>query len=259
MRRSYKANSQKSGNNSRLYFFLTFFSFPTTSETNKINVTGKVSPHYNKLRSGKAPPPKYREGIVMAFTRKLLESIGLSETQVSAVMDEHVAVTDALKADRDKYKAEADRLPGVQKELDTIKGGEDWKAKYENEHNAFESYKADQTARETAAKVRAAYRKVLIGENISEEWADKIVKLEDFNGMKLDADGNLADLDAIKERVKKEYGGYVMTTTTKGARVETPPTTSGKTMTKEEIMAIKDTSARQKAIAENLNLFGKGV
>ena len=194
----------------------------------------------------------------MAFTRKFLESAGLTDAQVSAVMEEHVSVTDALKKDRDGYKEQAEKVPELQKQIDGLKGGEDWKKKYEEAQKAFEDFKKDQTAKETATKIRAEYRKLLIDEKISEEWADKIVKLEDFSGMKLDAEGKLSGIDDLKAKIQKEYGDYMTTTTVKGAKVETPP--SGKnTMTREEIMAIKDTSARQKAIAENLNLFGKGV
>ena len=41
-----------------------------------------------------------------------------------------------------------------------------------------------------------------------------------------------------------------------GAKVEKPPPTGKATMTKEQIDALKDTAERQKAIAENHELFG---
>jgi len=194
----------------------------------------------------------------MAFTRNFLKSTGLTDEQVSAVMEEHVAVTDALKKDRDEFKEKAAQIPELQKQIDGMKDGEDWKSKYDDVKKAFEDFKKDQTAKETAAKIKSQYRKLLIDEQIKEEWADKILKLEDFSGMMLDAEGNLKDADGLRSKIQKEYGDYKTTTTVKGAKVENPP--AGKnTMTRAEIMAIKDTSARQKAIAENLNLFGKGV
>ena len=194
----------------------------------------------------------------MAFTRNFLKSTGLTEEQVSAVMEEHVSFVDALKKDRDSYKEQAGTIPELQKQIEGFKGGEDWQKKYNELKKEFDDFKKDQTAKETANQIRAEYRKLLIDEKISEEWADKIVKLEDFSGMKLDADGKLSGIDDLRAKIQKEYGDYRTTTTVKGAKVETPP--AGKnTMTREEIMAIKDTSARQKAIAENLNLFGKGV
>ena len=78
----------------------------------------------------------------MAFTRSFLSATGLTEEQVKAVMEEHVSVTDALKSDRDKFKAEAEKAAELQKELDGIKGGEDYKQKYEDEHKAFEDFRS---------------------------------------------------------------------------------------------------------------------
>ena len=52
----------------------------------------------------------------MALTRAFLKGMNLTDEQISAVIEEHTNVTDALKADRDKYKEEAEKLPTVQKE-----------------------------------------------------------------------------------------------------------------------------------------------
>ena len=68
------------------------------------------------------------------------------------------------------------------------------------------------------------------------------------------------DGDAIKdeakqrEGIKTEWGEYVATTNNQGNPPANPPRGSS-TMTKQEILAIKDTAARQNAIAANLNLF----
>jgi len=194
----------------------------------------------------------------MAFTRSFLTATGLTEEQVKAVMEEHVSVVDALKADRDKFKAEAEKLPGVQKELDDLKGGENWKEKFENEHKSFEDFKAKTAQDAEAAKVRAAYRKLLIEEKIGEKWLDRVMESADFSGMKLDKEGNLTDIDKLKEALDKKWGDVKTTVTERGAKVETPPHTGNGKMSKEEILKIEDTSARQKAIAENLDLFQKG-
>lgn len=194
----------------------------------------------------------------MAFTRSFLNATGLTEEQVKAVMEEHVSVVDALKADRDKFKADAEKLPGVQKELDDLKGGENWKQKFEDEHKSFEDFKAKTAHEAEAAKVRAAYRKLLIEEKIGEKWLDRVMETADISSMKLDKDGNLTDMDKLKEALDKKWGDVKTTVTQKGADVDKPPQTGKATVTKEQILAIKDSAERQKAIAENLNLFGKG-
>ena len=52
----------------------------------------------------------------MALTRNMLKGMGLTDEQVSAIIDAHTDTTDALKAQRDQYKADAEKLPAVQKE-----------------------------------------------------------------------------------------------------------------------------------------------
>jgi len=194
----------------------------------------------------------------MAFKRSFLESLGLNDQQVSAVMDEHVAVTDALKADRDKYKAEAEKLPDVQKQLDEARGSEDWKKKYEEEHQSFEDFKQKTADDAKAAKVRAAYRALLIDEKIGEKRLDSIMKVTDFSGMNVGEDGKLENEKELRKKIGDEWEEFRTIVAEKGAKVENPPAVSSGKMTKAEILAIKDTSARQRAIAENLDLFGKG-
>lgn len=192
----------------------------------------------------------------MAFTRSFLTATGLSEEQVKAVMEEHVSVVDALKADRDKFKAEAEKLPGVQKALDDLKGGENWKQKFEDEKKAFEDFKAQTAQDAEAAKVRAAYRKLLIDEKIGEKWLDRVMESTDFSGMKLDKEGDLNDADKLKEALDKKWGDVKTTVTTQGAKVDNPPQIGKAAKTKNEILAIKDRNERLQAIAENHDLFG---
>lgn len=161
----------------------------------------------------------------MAFSRSFLKSTGLSDEQITAVIEEHTAVTDALKADRDKYKQQAEKAADLQKQLDEASGGEDWKQKYDDERKAFEDFKAKTAQEAESAKVRAAYRKLLIEENISEKWLERAMKGVDFSGMKLDKDGNLHDADKLKEAIDKEWGDVKTTVTERGAEVEKPPKT----------------------------------
>jgi hypothetical protein len=130
---------------------------------------------------------------------------------------------DTLKAERDKYKVDADKLPDVQKELDGYKNGEDFKAKYEKEHTDFEAYKKQVTDEAEAAKVKAAYRKLLGEEKISDKRYDAIIKVTDFSGMKLDKDGNLENADGLRKKINEDWSEFKVTTRQRTGMVETPP------------------------------------
>ena len=194
----------------------------------------------------------------MAFTRSFLKATGLTDEQISAVMEEHVAVTNGLKQERDNYKADADKLPDLQKKLQDAEANEDYKKKYESEHSAFEDFKTKTAEDAKAAEVRAAYRKLLVEEKIGENKLDKIIKVTDFSGMKLDKDGKLENESDLRKSIGEEWGEFRTTVSTKGAKVSTPPAGGGNKLTKEDILKIEDTAERQKAIAENLELFQKG-
>ena len=81
---------------------------------------------------GEEMPPEEKEKI-MALTRKALKAMGLTEEQVDSIIEAHTETIDGLKDQIKTYRADAERLESVQKELDALKGGEDYKAKYEAE------------------------------------------------------------------------------------------------------------------------------
>lgn len=160
----------------------------------------------------------------MSLTRSFLKSMSLTDEQINAIMEEHTAVTDALKKARDEFKAEAEKLPDIQKQLDEMKGGEDYKAKFEQEHQDFEEYKAKITREAEQAKVKAAYRKLLADEHISEKRLDSVLKVTDLSALKLDKDGNLHDTDALRKAIKTEWADFIVSTKENLPKVETPPT-----------------------------------
>lgn len=194
----------------------------------------------------------------MALTRSMLKGMGLTDEQVGAIIDEHTSVTDALKAQRDKYKEDADKLPDIEKELNDIKAGDsNWKEKYEKEHKAFEDYKSAQDAKEKSEKVKEAYKKLLTDNKIGEKHLNSILRVTDFSNMKLDKEGKLENESKLSESIKSEWADFVVDTGKKGSEVETPPGGSGGSgKTKDEIMNIKDTAERQQAIQDNHELFG---
>lgn len=61
----------------------------------------------------------------MSITRKLLKGMGLTDEQVDTIIEAHTETVDGLKADVSRYKADAGKLAGVQKELDDLKAAGD--------------------------------------------------------------------------------------------------------------------------------------
>lgn len=162
----------------------------------------------------------------MALTRNMLKGMGLTDEQVGAIIDEHVSTVDGLKADRDKYKTEAEKVPGLEKkikEYEADTSSTEWEKKYNDEHDAFEKYKGDVAAKEKAATVEKAYRKLLKDAGIGEKHIDSIVRVTDFSNKKLDKDGNFEDIDNLKKEIENDYSGFITEKGTKGSDVATPP------------------------------------
>lgn len=195
----------------------------------------------------------------MALTRKLLKGMGLTEEQVDTIIEAHTETVDGLKEQVKTYKADAEKVPGLEKQIKELENGdgEDYKTKYEEEHSKFESYKKDQAAKETAATTERLFRAELTALGITGKRADAIVRATDMTSLKV-RDGALEDVKAVQDGIKTDWGDFIPATTTTGAKVDNPPAnTGGKYASREEIMKIKDAGERQKAIAANLDLFGK--
>ena len=198
----------------------------------------------------------------MALTRKLLKGMGLTDEQVDTIIEAHTDTVDGLKEQVKTYKADAEKLPNVQKELDDLEAAGDggYKEKYEKEHKAFEDYKADVGAKETRAAKEKAVMEDLKGKNVQEgnlKLAMRSLNAE-IEAAELDGD-KLKDTKAFDALIEGDLKGLVTTTTEKGApNPANPPKNTGGTMTKDQIMAIKDRDERRAAIAANMNLFEKG-
>ena len=106
------------------------------------------------------------------FTRAEIRNIlgdACTEEIENRLVALHLGVVDPLKDDLTKYKADAEKLPGVQKELDDLKAAGDggYKEKYEKEHSAFEAFKTDITAKESKAAKERAVRAYFESKNIT--------------------------------------------------------------------------------------------
>lgn len=196
------------------------------------------------------------------FTRAEIRNIlgeACTEEIENRLVALHLGVVDPLKDDLTKYKADAEKLPGVQKELDDLKAAGDggYKEKYEKEHSAFEAFKTDITAKESKAAKEKAVRAYFKSKNITGANLDLAMRGcgEEMAALELDGE-KIKDTKSLDALVDGPYKGLVSKQTVRfdtGARFNG----GGKPMTKDEIMQINDRAERRAAIAANMDLFRK--
>ena len=196
------------------------------------------------------------------FTRAEIRNIlgeACTEEIENRLVALHLGVVDPLKDDLTKYKADAEKLPSVQKQLDDLKaaGDGDYKEKYEKEHSDFEAFKTDITAKESKAAKEKAVRAYFESKNITGANLDLAMRGcgEEMAALELDGE-KIKDTKALDALVDGTYKGLVSKQTVRldtGARFNG----GGKPMTKDEIMQITDRAERRAAIAANMDLFRK--
>lgn len=198
----------------------------------------------------------------MALTRKLLKGMGLTDEQVDTIIEAHTDTVDGLKADIGRYRADAERLPGVQQELDDLKAAGDggYRAKYEEEHSAFEAFKADVTEKQTRAAKEKAVRAYFESKNITGANLDLAMRGcgEEMAALEMDGD-RIKDARSLDALLEGAYRGLVSTTQTQGANPASPPAEPpARTYTAAELrgMSAAEINANWEGIKASLNQKG---
>ena len=157
--------------------------------------------------------------------------MGIEEKQVESIIEAHSETVNGLKAERDKYKEQAQKVPDLQKQLEDAKAasGEDdeWEQKFNEEHKAFEDFKTKVETEKAEAEKAQAYRSMLVSAGIDPKRVDAIMKVTDLSGVEME-DGKLKDPDKLKEGAKEEWADFVIKTKKEGSNPATPPASSGK-------------------------------
>ena len=165
----------------------------------------------------------------MALTRKFLEALGIEQAKIDEIISAHTEVTDSLKADRDSYKEKAEKYDQTKTELDKAKSEldkvskDEYKTKYESLEAEFNKYKTDIAEKEVKGKKEEAYKKMLKEIGVNEKSIDAILKVKDFNTIKLDDKGEIVDADTLKESEKKDWEGFIIESEVHGQNPSTPP------------------------------------
>ena len=176
----------------------------------------------------------------MALTKKMLLAMDLTEDKIEQIIEAHRATIngltderDALKADVEKYKAQADKAASAEKDLlkaqAKLEDAEKVSEKLKALQDEYEQYKADVDAKATKASKEKAYRELLKEAGVSEKRFDAIVKIADLSGVELDADGKIKDSKGIVDGIKSEWADFIVKEGTQGASTATPPSNDNNT------------------------------
>lgn len=200
----------------------------------------------------------------MALTRKMLAAMDIPSDKIDEIINAHAETVDALKAERDGYKSDAEKYLQTKSDLDAANekikefAKEDsFKVKYDTLKEDFDKYKKDVETEKSNQNKSAAYRNLLKEIGISEKRIDAVARLANLDNVKLDKDGKIDKADELKKSLSEEWADFIVKAGTQGAGTSTPPANNpGGVKTKDDIMKIKDTQERQKAWGEYIRNGG---
>ena len=198
----------------------------------------------------------------MALTRKSLKAMGLTDEQVDSIIEMHSETVDGLKEQVKTYKADAEKLPNVQKELDDLKAAGDggFKEKFEKEHSDFENFKKTIQEKETKAAKESAAKAFFESKGITGNSLEIAMRGSSAEIAALDLDGEkIKDSSALDALVNGTFKALVSTTTTKGANTSNPPaTTTNKAYSADDIRKMSPAEINKNWDSIKASLNGKG-
>lgn len=209
----------------------------------------------------------------MSFKRSDLAALGIEPEKIQTLIDWHMETVKGLQAEIDRSKDTNDKLTSVQAELDKVKkdletanatieaaSKDDYKGKYEATSKELELLKNEAAAKKLATAKETALTGHLKKLGYSERATRLIIRNGFANDVEIDDSGKATNLDSVTSTIQadSDFSGFTPKVTDNNHEPATPPQNTGgkKAITKDEIMAIRNTAERQQKIAENPELFG---
>ena len=153
----------------------------------------------------------------MSLSRSFLKSLNLNDDQISAVIEAHSETVTGLNQKyselETKYnsaKESAERLPELQKELESLKK-EDYRSKFEAEKTAHDALKESVSRKEARAAKEKAVRAYYEEKNIRGGNLSIAMRGTDFDSLQLDESGKLSDTSALDDLVAGDFKSLVST------------------------------------------------
>ena len=198
----------------------------------------------------------------MALTRKSLKAMGLTDEQVDSIIEMHSETVDGLKEQVKTYKADAEKLPNVQKELDELKAAGDggWEEKAKDFEKKYNDLVAENKNKETKAAKESAAKAFFESKGITGNSLEIAMRGSSAEIAALDLDGEkIKDSSALDALVNGTFKALVSTTTTKGANIPNPPvTTPNKAYSADDIRKMSPAEINKNWDSIKASLNGKG-
>ena len=164
----------------------------------------------------------------MALTRKFLTAMGIDGDKIDEIITAHSETVNALKEQRDSYKADAGKLPTVERELNDLKekvkdnGENPFEQKYNELKQEFSDYKENIEIEKLNAKKTSSAAKMLKDIKVSDSVVEQLAKMV-ISDIEFDDDGKVKNADTLKEGYKERFADFLVKTETRGAGAENPP------------------------------------
>lgn len=168
----------------------------------------------------------------MALTRKMLRAMGIEDEKADEIIEAHAETVDALKAKAQEAGDGAGKAEELAKQVEQLKADlakaqekgdpDGFKSKYEEEHEAFEDYKAQVAAKDADRTKRSLYRKLLAKAGVDPKRLDAVMRVADLSKVEV-KDGAIQGADELEKGIKSDWADFIPTTSTQGAEPATPP------------------------------------
>lgn len=168
----------------------------------------------------------------MALTRNFLKSMGLTDEQVNAIIENHTDTVEGLKAERDGYKATAEKqtqneaeITRLTNELAEARKNSGDAAKVQADFDAYKQQIADEKA---AAQTDADILDIVKEAGIQRESFQKVVA-KDFDRSKIQRgeDGTITNRQELVDDTRTRYVDFTATQQQQPLPQNNPPSGGG--------------------------------
>lgn len=224
-----------------------------TSNTSRSEELPRLIAYYNIWRE--ALRPEEKERCVMALTRNFLKSMGLTDEQVNAIIENHTDTVEGLKKERDTYKATAESVESITKERDEYKDKLSKAGDAAKVQADFDAYKQQVQTEKAQALNKSDMLEIAKEAGVQREsFRSMIVRDFDLSKIQRGDDGKVSNRTELLEAVKTGYPDFIATTNPVGTPTANPPAGDKKNFTREQIrtMSPEEINKNWDSIKKNL-------